>query len=112
MSGTIVKSGFSMYSPLSDVPTVHDVQVLLHPSSAPLRHGGSCSAPKMTVPPDFGFVADVPADPTVAKSAADRATSASTAKPTRCIRFLPFECPPIVRTGGLTLPQTERDAQS
>jgi hypothetical protein len=32
------------------MPTVHDVQVLLQPASVPFRHGGSCSAPKRTIP--------------------------------------------------------------
>src|SRR6186713_532853 len=90
MSGTIAKLGLMMYSARSDVPTVHDVQVLLHPSRAPFRHGGSCSAAKMTVPPVFGFC-EVPAEPPATNTAATMATTARrAAKPSRCMRCPPF----------------------
>src|SRR3989442_1104201 len=111
MSGTIEKSGFSMYSPLNAVPAVHDVQVLLHPSRKPFRHGGSCSAPKTTVPPFFG-VTELLAEPPPTNTAAARAARARAAKPNRCIRVPPFECPPIVRTGRRPKVETRRVAQS
>src|SRR5262245_42125032 len=52
MYGAVVKWGFTMYGLASAIPAVHAVHVLLHPSRKPFRHGGSCSAPKTTVPLD------------------------------------------------------------
>src|SRR6266508_3648606 len=50
MYGTCANFGFVMYTLPSASITVHDVQVLLHPSRTPFRQGGSCSAPKTMVP--------------------------------------------------------------
>src|SRR5919197_222406 len=83
-SGANEKSGFWMYRPRSVVPTVHAVHVLLHESSAPFRQGGSCSAPKMSVPPFFGPAA-VPAKPPDTYAMVASASSAVTASVNRRI---------------------------
>src|ERR1700693_3303013 len=50
MYDLMLKSGLTMSGLASAMPAVHEVHVLLQPEVKPLRHGGSCSAPKVIDP--------------------------------------------------------------
>src|SRR6266568_6137743 len=62
MYGLMLKSGLTMSGLARAMPAVHEVHVLLQPDVKPLRHGGSCSAPKV-IDPEVDFFDAPPAAP-------------------------------------------------